>query len=96
MEVLVAEFTVPLDRMEAWKQVILPHAERCRTLEPGCLQFDVCQDPQDPTRWLFYEVYKDAAAVDAHRNAAHFPLYFEPAQKIFTERKVRRFTRLPR
>jgi len=40
--------------------------------EPGCLRFDVLQDTEDENRIHLYEVYKDQAAVDAHRAAPHF------------------------
>jgi quinol monooxygenase YgiN len=41
--------------------------------EAGCLRFDVVQDQADENHYYFYEVYRDEAALDAHRNSAHFP-----------------------
>ncbi|HTE87289.1 MAG TPA: putative quinol monooxygenase [Dehalococcoidia bacterium] len=43
--------------------------------EPGCLRFDVLQDTQDQNVYYFYEVYKDAAAVEAHRAAPHYAVW---------------------
>ncbi len=43
--------------------------------EPGCLRFDVLQDNADPNRFFFYEVYKDEAALDAHRAAPHYAVW---------------------
>ena len=40
--------------------------------EPGCLRFDVNQSVSDPHRFVFYELYADEAALDAHRQAPHF------------------------
>jgi quinol monooxygenase YgiN len=40
--------------------------------EPGCFRFDVIQDAKDPNKIYLYEVYKDQAALDAHRQAPHF------------------------
>jgi len=40
--------------------------------EPGCLRFDVMQDNADPDHFLFYEVYRDEAAFQAHGQAPHF------------------------
>jgi autoinducer 2-degrading protein len=40
--------------------------------EPGCLRFDVLEDESDPDHFFFYEVYTDAAAIDAHRAAPHY------------------------
>ena len=40
--------------------------------EAGCSQFDVCADPQDPTRIFLYEIYADRAAFEAHLRAQHY------------------------
>ena len=40
--------------------------------EPGCVRFDVVQDTEDPAHIWFYEVYRDQAALDAHRTMPHF------------------------
>ena len=40
--------------------------------EPGCLRFDILQDNEDSNRIHLYEVYRDDAAVDAHRQAPHY------------------------
>ena len=43
--------------------------------EPGCLRFDVIQDDSDPNTIYFYEVYRDDAALEAHRAAPHYPAW---------------------
>jgi len=43
--------------------------------EPGCLRFDVFQDDSDPNTIYFYEVYRDDAALEAHRAAPHYPAW---------------------
>ncbi|MBI4885679.1 MAG: antibiotic biosynthesis monooxygenase [Acidobacteria bacterium] len=48
--------------------------------EPGCLRFDVIQDRDDPHRFTFYEVYRDDAALAAHRQTPHFTRYIESTQ----------------
>ena len=35
--------------------------------EPGCLRFNVLQDEHDESAYYFFEVYKDQAALEAHR-----------------------------
>ena len=40
--------------------------------EPGCLRFNVLQDAQDQNVYYFYEVYRDDAALEAHRATPHF------------------------
>ena len=34
--------------------------------EPGCFQFDIIQDANEPNTLNFYEVFKDEAAYDEH------------------------------
>jgi (4S)-4-hydroxy-5-phosphonooxypentane-2,3-dione isomerase len=43
--------------------------------EPGCLRFNVLQDSQDPDVYYFYEVYRDEAALEAHRAALHYAVW---------------------
>ena len=43
--------------------------------EPGCLMYVVHQRKDEPQRFLVYEQYKDEAALDEHRNSAHFDRY---------------------
>jgi quinol monooxygenase YgiN len=52
-------------------------AEHSEKDEPGCLRFDVIQAKDDPNRFYFYEVYRDEAALEAHRQTPHFKLYAE-------------------
>src|SRR5438105_15807798 len=40
--------------------------------EPGCMRFNVLHDQQDPNVYYFYEVYRDEAALEAHRAAPHY------------------------
>jgi autoinducer 2-degrading protein len=43
--------------------------------EPGCLRFNVLQDAQDANVYYFYEIYKDEAALEAHRAAPHYAVW---------------------
>jgi autoinducer 2-degrading protein len=43
--------------------------------EPGCLRFNVLQETQDANVYYFYEVYRDADAVAAHRTMPHFAVW---------------------
>lgn len=40
--------------------------------EPGCLGYTVHTHNERPREFFLYEVYKDQAALDAHRAAPHF------------------------
>jgi len=43
--------------------------------EPGCLRFNVLQDEQDQNVYYFFEVYKDQAALEAHRSMPHYAVW---------------------
>ena len=43
--------------------------------EPGCLRFNVLQDEKDPNVYYFHEVYKDQAALEAHRTMPHYAVW---------------------
>ena len=43
--VIIVEFRAKPDQVAAFAELIDRHAHNSRTLEDGCLAFDVCQDP---------------------------------------------------
>ncbi|HEY7838189.1 MAG TPA: putative quinol monooxygenase [Terriglobales bacterium] len=43
--------------------------------EPGCLGYNVHRSIENPRRFLIYELYRDEAALQAHRDSAHFAQY---------------------
>src|SRR5204862_7241229 len=50
--------------------------------EPGCYRFNVLQDEQDPNVYYFYEVYKDQAALEAHRAMPHYATWRAAAATV--------------
>ena len=43
--------------------------------EPGCVTFQVHRHKTEPRRFFIYEMYKDDAALEAHRASPHFLQY---------------------
>ena len=70
--VIIVEFRAKPDRVEAFAGLIDRHAHNSRTLEDGCLAFDVCQDPEGPARFVLYEAYRDQAAHAGHLEMASY------------------------
>jgi (4S)-4-hydroxy-5-phosphonooxypentane-2,3-dione isomerase len=56
--------------------------------EPGCLRFDVIQDDSDPNTIYFYEVYRDDAALQAHRASPHYPAWGNLPAEWFVGQKA--------
>ena len=50
--------------------------------EPGCLRFNVLQDEKDPNVYYFFEVYKDQAALEAHRLMPHYATWRAAADTL--------------
>lgn len=59
------------ESIEAFKQATLENA-RASVREPGIARFDVCQQADEPTRFVLVEVYRDAEAPGKHKETAHY------------------------
>ena len=92
MLVVLVNVTVRREMLAEFERAILANADGARTREPGCLRFDVSQKEDDPTQWLFYEVYKDSAAFETHRASAHFASYQQVADKALLSKTLTRYT----
>ena len=74
MIVLKVDMMVKPGTEEKCKEHVRIMPEHSRK-EPGCVLYIGHQSMEDPRRFLFYEQYKDKAALDAHRNAPYFKQY---------------------
>lgn len=70
--VLYVEVEIAPGNEAACKTMMLKNARAARETEPGCLQFDVLEDFNNPAVVRFYEAYTDEAALGAHQQTAHF------------------------
>jgi quinol monooxygenase YgiN len=59
----------PADDLELFRAALVDHVRLSRD-EPGCLTFEITQDPADPCRWILDETFRDMAAFEAHRARA--------------------------
>jgi autoinducer 2-degrading protein len=69
---LTVDLRVRAGHLEPFLAAITENADRSFHDEPGCVHFDVSQDTTDEHHFIFYELYLDQAAVEAHREAPHF------------------------
>ena len=81
LDIVPAEF-------EKFKAAILANAAASVT-EPGCRQFDVLFEESNPHHVFLYEVYDNAAALDAHRATAHFKTYAATTAPMIARRVAR-------
>jgi autoinducer 2-degrading protein len=79
---VIVELRAKPDRIEEFIALIDRHAHNSRTLEEGCLVFDVCQEAEDPALFVLYEAYTDEAAHAAHRERDSFKWFFREAPSL--------------
>ena len=67
---LVVEFQIKPDRREDFLRLMREHAAGTLQDEAGCLQFDILLPQENGHRIFLYEVYRDDAAIQEHRQSA--------------------------
>ncbi len=87
MFVVTVNFQIKKEHLEMFMAAMIRQAQNSLTREKDCLQFDVCQDRENPERVFLYEIYSDRAAFDAHLQTPHF-LDFDKTVAPWTESKV--------
>lgn len=91
MLVVLVQVTVRTDMLREFERAILANATSAVEKEAGCVRFDVSQSEEEPAKWLFYEVYKDAAAFETHRASPHFAAYQAVADRAVTAKTLTRW-----
>ena len=75
MFVITVRFKIRPEHVEDFMAAMNENAALSFKNEEGCLQFDVCVAPDDPTDVFLYERYRDRAAFDAHKETDHFKAF---------------------
>jgi autoinducer 2-degrading protein len=88
MLILVVNIHIKPDRIEAFKQATMENARHSRQ-EPGVARFDFLQLTDDPSRFVLVEVYRDQAAVAAHKETAHYHAWLAAVDDVFAEPRTR-------
>ncbi len=86
MYIIIAPLQIKEGFRERFVEEIISDAEGSVNKEPGCLRFDVVQDPKDPNRIWLYEVYKDEDAFQEHTKTPHFIKWRDAVKEWLDER----------
>jgi (4S)-4-hydroxy-5-phosphonooxypentane-2,3-dione isomerase len=81
-----AHLRVNKEAVEPFRARLSQHATTSLANESGCHQFDVFQDRSDNTLFLLIESYEDEAALELHRNSAHYKAFRADVADWVTER----------
>ena len=65
------------------------HVAACKKREPGMIQFEIANDPKDPSVYYFFEKYADHAAHDEHHQAPTLAILREKFPIWAEERELR-------
>lgn len=84
MLVVHIQVHVKSECVEAFKAATLANAQ-ASVREPGIARFDVVQQADDPTRFVFVEVYRTAAAPAAHKETAHYATWRDAVASMMAE-----------
>ena len=76
MQVTIVHVTVKPDHIDEFIEASrLNHESSVQ--EPGNRRFDVLQSADDPTRFVLYEAYENAAEAAKHKETAHYKQWRE-------------------
>jgi quinol monooxygenase YgiN len=89
--VVIAEFEVKSECLRDFLALAHDDARHSLADESGCRQFDVVHLEETPARVLFYEVYDDRAAFDAHLQTPHLARFRAGFPALFVTECTARF-----
>ena len=91
MIVLVAMYQVKPGKGDDVAAALQRMAPLVKAEEPGCLLYHANRSMDDPDAFLLYELYADQAALEAHRNTAHFRQLIEGTVVPLLDKRERQF-----
>ena len=89
MLAVCVDFEIDLASLDAFLTIMEKNASDSLANEVGCHQFDITQDPQNPTKIFLYELYDDSAAFETHKQASHYLEFNEATSGMITAKSVR-------
>ena len=89
MLVVMVTARVKPGKRDEFLKVIKEDAESTTTKEEGNFGFYVVQENEDPDKFFLFEIYRDQAALEAHRQTPHFLKYREAVADIYEGDPVR-------
>ncbi len=94
MFVISVQFELKAAHIDAFLPLMQENAATSLAREPGCRQFDVCQNSAAPDQIFLYEVYDSEAAFQAHLASAHFKAFDAATGHMIASKKVQSYERL--
>ena len=86
--VRVAELQIDPSRLDAFAAAIREVGQASVNLEEGCIALYAVADQDNPAFVRVFEVYRDAAAYQAHLQTPHFRKFRDTTNAMVTARKL--------
>jgi quinol monooxygenase YgiN len=90
--IVTVVFVAKPEHREDFRRAMIENATASREREPGCRQFDVCENPDGEI--FLYEVYDDEAAFHAHLASDHYRRFDAQVKPWVDEKRVTKHQRL--
>ena len=90
---VLVEFLVKPAFAKRFGELVAANAEASLKAESGCRRFDVLTAPEEPRRFVLYEIYDDESAFDLHLRSSHYLGFADAIKEGIEERSVRRLAR---
>jgi len=78
---IVAKIRAAKGKGDALAELLKEQVAKVKSTEPGCLVYRPHRSAKDPELFIFYEQYKDDAALDVHLKAPYLAAYRERREK---------------
>lgn len=90
--VVTVVFVAKSEHRAAFREAMIENATASRTREPGCSQFDVCENA-DGSEIFLYEIYDDEAAFQAHLATDHYLRFNALVTPWVEEKRITKYNR---
>ena len=90
--VVLVEFLVKASFRERFRELVAVNAKASLERERGCRRFDVLIEPDEPRKFVLFEIYDDAAAFDEHLRSSHYKSFARAIANEIEHRSIHRLT----
>ncbi len=90
---IVAKVVAKKDSVDNVKRELLKLIMPTRN-EHGCIEYNLHQDNEDPSIFVFYETWENPACLEKHMNTDHFKSYVNAVGSLIVDKAVHKMTRI--
>ncbi len=90
---VVAKLVAKKEAVEKVRAEALKMVEPTRQ-EPGCIEYRLHQDNEDPSIFLFYENWENLSCLEQHIKSAHYQSYVAAVGDLLSEKIVYKMTEI--